>query len=229
MSDTVITPRPHVAERRALRHLVLNDLDDTSLHALTDPEPGSGAPAHDAGWRDLVAAVTHRPRRTTRTLVTGPAALERAVLDVVAPLCDGAGVWDGRASASAPDLLIGALPWRYEELGDVPDLPGPLTGPAPAVLPLAFTARTVTVGPVAGAGGACAGCVTPAYSSGTRRPDAALSPALFAFAAGAAGLFVRAFAAGNVTACSISLTFDMAAPHVEHRLWSCTPTCRDAA
>lgn len=228
MSDTLISPRPHVAERRALRHLVLHDLDDDALRTLVDPAPSSTV-TPEQGWRELVACATSRTQRPTRTLVTGPAALERAVLDVVSPLCDSAGAWDGRTNGASPDLLIGALPWRYEELGHVPDLPGPLTGPAPAVLPLAFTSRTVTVGPVAGAGGACAECVHPAYSSGAGRPDAALAPALFAFAAGAAGLFVRAFAASNVMACSISLTFDMAAPHVEHRVWSCTSTCRDAA
>ena len=213
------TPTPHVAERRALRHLVPED-----------PERSRRAPdAAVRAWHEFAESLAAPVRRPCRVLVTGPDALVRPVVSVVSGLVDAVGEWDGRRPVPAPDLLIGALPWRYEAIGDVPDLPGPLIGPRPAVLPLAFTSRTVTVGPVAGAGGPCPDCVHPAFAAATVRPETPVAPALHAFAAGAAGLFVRSFTASNVNALSMSLTFDIAAPQVEHRLWSCTASCRRAA
>lgn len=220
---------PHVAERRALRHLVTHDLAVEELRRVDRRGGDEGA----AGWRGLAETLRAPQRRPCTVLVTGTALVERAVLDVVAPLCDHAAAWDGRSPAAAPDLLIGALPWRYEEIGDAPGLPHPLSGPAACVLPLAFTERTVTVGPIArpatGSAGPCLACVHPAFADSTARPDIRLAPALTAFAAGATGLFVRAFAAGGSPATAMSLTFDVAIPHVEHRLWSCTPSCTRAA
>lgn len=219
MAATGNNPSPHVAERRALRHLVHERVDAR----LRPPHAASIA------WSEFAESLTAPPRRPCTVLVTGPNALTRPVMTVIQGLCDRVGEWDGRSPVAAPDLLIGALPWRYEALGDVPDLPGPLTGPSPAVLPLAFTSRTVTVGPVAGAGGPCPDCVNPAFASATVRPETPVAPALHAFAAGAAGLFVRSFAAANINALSMSLTFDIGTPQVEHRLWSCTASCRRAA
>mgnify|MGYP002653780009 CR=1 FL=1 len=96
-------------------------------------------------------------------------------------------------------------------------------------IPSAVAKQIAQVGPVAGAGGPCPDCVHPAFAAATVRPETPVAPALHAFAAGAAGLFVRSFTASNVNALSMSLTFDIAAPQVEHRLWSCTASCRWAA
>lgn len=219
MSIIGTNPTPHVAERRALRHLVHERVDER----LRPPHAASVA------WNEFAESLHAPQRRPCRVLVTGPDALVRPVMAVISGLCDGVAEWDGRRPAPAPDLLIGALPWRYEALGDIPDLPGPLVGPRAAVLPLAFTSRTVTVGPVAGAGGPCPDCVNPAFAAATVRPETPVAPALHAFAAGAAGLFVRSFTAANVNALSMSLTFDVGSPQVEHRLWSCTAACRRAA
>lgn len=257
MSPFTPTARPHVAERRALQHLAEAENVTTaeptarvahargttvvratgasstsvSVSGASSSNPSHPAALPDLGpaWRDLLFTGQAPARPPARVLVAAPPMLERDVLAVVTPLCGEAARWDGRAPGPAPDLLIGALPWNSENLGDVPDLPGPLAGPPPALLPLTFGTRSVTVGPIAGAGGACSRCVVPVVADAAQRPDAALAPALFAFAAGTAGLFLRALAIGDVTACSISLTVDLAAPHIEHRLWSCAPTCRKAA
>lgn len=229
---SLFTPaaRPHVAERRALHHLVgAGPSGERATPGEGPTSPVVTTPDPSASWRDLLLVEQAPTRPPARVLVAAPAALEHDLLSVVTPLCGHASRWDGRTPGPAPDLLIGALPWYAENLGDVPDLPGPFTGRSPAVLPLTFGARSVTVGPIAGAGGACARCVVPVVAEAAQRPDTALAPALFAFAAGTAGLFLRALATGDVTACSISLTVDLAAPHIEHRLWSCASTCRKAA
>lgn len=130
-----------------------------------------------------------------------------------------------------PTFSSAPCPGATNSSGTCPGYPAPLRGAAPAVLLISFTDHTVTVGPIAGGApakdtesedcGPCIQCVHPALTRAAGRPGACIAPALFAFAAGACGLFVRAFSAPRSAATSMSLTFDIAAPHVEHRLWSC--------
>lgn len=233
--DTSTRPfPPHVAERRALRHLVVHELTEPELRAAAlagRPD----APAAAPGWRELAHTLQEPTVRSARVLVTGPEALTASVIDVLRPLAGHVTGWDGSTATTAPDLLVAALPWRLDSLwdamNDLPGLPGAFAGRPPAVLPLAFTQRSVTVGPIAGLAdvGPCLQCVRPALSEATSRPETSVAPALNAFASGAGGLFVRAMSTRSGAATSMSLTFDVAAPHVEHRLWACTPGCRSAA
>lgn len=203
------SPTPHLAERRVLKRV------------------------EAARVRPFGLAGTPRGRQHTSddiVLVTGPTSIIRSVLAVIGPLAPRVEEWDGRSPRPSPALVVAAMPWRYDAVGDVPELPGPLQGPRPDVLPLSFTNKTVTVGPVAGpSGDVCLDCVHPALACHTPRPDPRSAPALTAFAAGACGLFLRAYQAEDRRALSMSLTFDICAPQVEHRIWTCTSGCARAA
>lgn len=222
--------RPHVSpadERKALRHLVAHELSVTEARAVA--VAGRAEPENPAGWEALTRALHERNPRTCTALVTGPALLVDAVRDVLTPLTARVEIWDGRRRAAAPDLVCAALPWRLDSIADLPGLPRPLHGRPSAILPLSFSEHAVMVGPIVDHTGPCLACVQPLLEQSGGLPDHDAAPALFAFAAGAAGLYVRALCARSDAATAMSMTFDITTPRVEHRLWSCTPNCRTAA
>lgn len=212
------------AHDRMLRYVVTQELSDVELRAAAQSSPTAAAGA--AGWRELVDGIVAPPTFRPNVILTGPSDIVAPIAHVTASAASTSVVWDARTPLPVCDIVVAALPWRLDAIWDLPQMPtSPLD--AVSVLPVWFTADNVTVGPLIGPHGPCLRCVQPVLAHMAQAPDVANTPTLVAFAAGAAGLMLRGVGAAKPPA--ISLTFSLHAPAVEHRAWTCTPQCTQAA